>query len=329
MRVLITGAAGFVGSHLAEALAGEGHEVTCLIRPGSSPRWLAGQPFDIVDCGMAEPAAMASAVGSAEAVYHLAGVTKARTAQGYYDGNAVIARNLAEAVRRYGERVKMVVGVSSQSAAGPDPGPDGLDESDTPMPVSLYGCAKLDAEQALSGLKGRVPVGIVRPPMVYGPRDRAFLPLYSGARLGLFPIPGSRKTLMSIIHVSDLVRGIVQLGEALNSGHIPSGNVYFLSGQTATWGEIGKAVGAALNRSQCRLPVPLFLLGAVAAVNGLLARVGLPTNHLVPDKFREARQPGWVCRDDRARADFGYAPRMGLEEGMRTTLDWCRRNNLL
>nr|WP_321258519.1 NAD(P)-dependent oxidoreductase [uncultured Pseudodesulfovibrio sp.] len=329
MRALVTGAAGFVGSHLAEALAADGHDVTCLLRPGSKPRWLSGTSLPIVDCGMNSPEAMVEAVGSSDVIFHVAGVTKANTPQGYFDGNVDITRNLVDAVKTHSQQVKAIIGISSQAAAGPHPGPDGLDESATPAPVSYYGKAKLQSENVLMELADSVAVGIVRPPMVYGPRDYAFLPLYSGARLGLFPVPGSRKTLMSIIHVHDLVRGIVSLSNGLLDRNVPSGNAYFLSSQTASWAEIGTAIGDAVGRRQILFPIPLFAIGAVAMVNGVLARWGLPTNHLLPDKWREAKQPGWVCTHANASADFGYSPRIGLEEGMRTTIEWCRENGLL
>ncbi|WP_338667720.1 NAD-dependent epimerase/dehydratase family protein [Pseudodesulfovibrio methanolicus] len=329
MRVLVTGAAGFVGSHLAEALAADGHDVTCLLRPNSNPRWLANSSLSFVDCGMDSPKAMAGPVGNSDMIFHVAGVTKASTPQGYFNGNVNITRNLVKAVKTHGHRVKAVIGVSSQAAAGPHPGPEGLDEIATPAPVSYYGKAKLQSEQALMELADLTAVGIVRPSMVYGPRDYAFLPLYSGARLGLFPVPGSRKTLMSIIHVNDLVRGIVSLGNSLLDGDVDSGNVYFLSGQTASWSGIGKAIGDVVGRGQMLFPIPLFAIGAVAMVNGVLARLGLPTNHLLPDKWREAKQSGWVCTHGRANADFGYSPQISLEEGMRGTIQWCRENGLL
>jgi len=329
MRVLVTGAAGFVGSHLAEALAGQGHDVTCLLRPGSKPRWLAGKPLAIADCGMDSSEAMAAVVERSEVIYHLAGVTKARNPQGYYDGNTTIAHNLADAILCHGQNIRAVIGISSQAAAGPHPGPGGLSEDAPPQPVSHYGFSKLEAENILLSLKDKVQVGIVRPPMVYGPRDHAFLPLYSGARFGFFPIPGSRRTMMSIIHVSDLVRGILQLGEALVAASIESGNTYFLSGQAVKWEAIGKAISQAVGQRQFQLTIPMFAIGAAAMFNGALAYLSLPTSHLLPDKYREARQPGWVCSDDRARRDFGYIPMVDLGEGMRSTIEWCRENKLM
>ena len=329
MRVLVTGAAGFVGSHLSEALAAMGHDVACLVRPGSAPRWLAGTGLAMADCGMDSPEAMKEAVGGAEMIFHVAGVTKAYRAQGYYDGNVAIARNLAEAVRRYGKDVRCLVGVSSQAAGGPYAGPDGADESAAPEPVSFYGRAKLEVESVLGGLRDGLALGIVRPPMVYGPRDTAFVPLYKGALMGLFPVPGSPRMRMSIVHVHDLVRGMIGLGEALSDGRAASGGVYYLSGQIATWKEIGQAIGQAVGHGQLVIPIPLPLIRVIATVNQLAGRMGLPTSHLVVDKWREAKQPGWVCSHARAAADFGYAPRVGLKQGLRETVAWCREHGLI
>ncbi|OIQ49043.1 hypothetical protein BerOc1_00962 [Pseudodesulfovibrio hydrargyri] len=165
--------------------------------------------------------------------------------------------------------------------------------------------------------------------MVYGPRDTAFIPLYKGARWGVFPVPGSPRVRMSIVHVRDLVRGMVGLGEALLNGRAASGSIYYLSGQVADWAEIARAIGRAVGRRQRVIPVPLPLIGLIAVANQLAGRMGLPTSHLVVDKWREARQPGWVCSHARAAADFGYSPQVGLEEGMRTTVAWCREHGLL
>lgn len=278
---------------------------------------------------MDTPQALKPAVAEAQLIFHVAGVTKAFRAEEYHGGNVDIARNLAEAVRMYGSNVRAVVGISSQAAGGPSAEGRPIAESDVPRPVSLYGRAKLDAENILLGLRDTAKVGIVRPSMVYGPFDAAFVPLYRGAAYGLFPVPGSAGMPMSIIHVADLVRGIGGLAEGLLDGRVASGNVYYLSGQTATWEEIGRAVGRAVGKRVRVVPVPLWLIGAMALVNGIAGRMGFSTSHLVVDKWREARQSGWVCSPECAEADFGYRPEVPLEDGMHSTVSWCREQGWL
>jgi nucleoside-diphosphate-sugar epimerase len=329
MRAVVTGAAGFVGSHLVESLIKAGHEVTCVIRKDSNARWLTEIPCTVMDCGMDSPNALKSVVSNTELIFHVAGVTKAFHSQGYHTGNVDIARNLAEAVRLYGNNVKALVAVSSQAAGGPSNGEQSVVEAELPRPVSFYGQAKLEAENILLGLCDIINVGIVRPSMVYGPRDGAFVPLYRGAAYGLFPVPGRADMPMSIIHVADLVRGIKGLAEALLDGRVDNGQVYYLSGQTATWEEIARAIGRAVGKRQWVLPVPLWLIRSVAVVNELAGRMGLPTNHLVTDKWREAKQPGWVCSHDRAKDDFGYQPELPLESGLSSTVAWCREQGWL
>lgn len=329
MNVVVTGAGGFVGSHLAERLVMLGHNVTGIIRRGGAVRWPVANTT-ILDCGMESPEDLEQVVSSADIIYHLAGVTKARSFQGYFEGNVILARNLVSAIKRYGKKVRGVVGISSQSASGPYSGSDGLKESMSAKPVSGYGKAKLESEKVLLQLKKIVPVSIVRPPMVYGPRDTTFLPLYSGARRGLFPVFGYRKnTLMSIVYVHDLIQGLVSLGDELWAGDILSGSVYFVSGQVTTWEELGKIIGKAVGCSQIMIPMPLWCIGLVALINSGFYRLGFSTNHLVLDKWREIKQPGWVCSHAKATTDFGYTPNVGLEEGMYLTVDWCRRNRLL
>lgn len=320
MRILVTGAAGFLGSHLVEALAAKGHDVNCLVRPGRKLQLSTQQNISVVDCGMDSPEEMAGAVSGVDTIFHLAGVTKAPTPQGYIDGNVNIAKNLVTAIKRYGKKVEKLVFVSSQAAAGPHPGPNGLTESDPAKPISHYGHAKLATEQVMLELRESLLLAIVRPPMVYGPRDTSFTPMYSAARKGLFPIFGSRKTLMSIIHVDDLIRGILGLSHGMDNGRVSTGSVYYISGQIASWEEIGLAVGSALGHKQLLIPIPFWCIGAIAMVNGVLYRAGIPTTLLVPDKWREIKAGGWVCDDTKARKDFGYIPKITLADGMMSTI---------
>ena len=321
MKVLVTGANGFVGSHLAEGLLERGLQVRGLVRRTSDLRWLEGLDLEPVFGEVTEPATLPAAVRDVEAVYHAAGATKARRPETYRRVNYQGTVHLLEACREHAPRLKKFVLVSSQAAAGP--GEDGRPsrEDDPCRPVSEYGRSKLMAEEAAAGFMDLLPVTVVRPPAIYGPRDADFLTYFRILRKHFRPLLGFGQRRLSVCHVRDVVSGTILAGESERS----AGRTYFLSGGETTWDELTRTMAAALNVRTLRIRVPVFALHGLAALSQAFAPLRREAPVLDRRKAREMTAACWTCDWSRAAEELGYRPSVPLEEGIRETVEWYRK----
>ncbi len=320
-RVLVTGGHGFVGSHLVDLLLRQDVSVRCLLRPGRPAEVFEGKAVEIARGDLRDPAGLHEAVRGVSRVYHIAGLIAAN-GPGHFDSvNRDGTRRLAEAVARAAPECRRVVYGSSQAAAGPSHDGVPLDESAPPHPVTHYGRSKLGGEQVLAPALDAIPWTIVRPPAVYGPRDRGILPFFQLAARGLaadLDGPGRR---FNMIHVRDLAEGIRSAGAASTS----VGRVYFLTHpQPCSYRDVGSALAAAFGRKLWRLRVPDVVLDlAAVAVDEVAALTGTP-QIFGRQKAIELKSRYWLCSPARARADFGWSTSLGLAEGMAETALWYR-----
>jgi nucleoside-diphosphate-sugar epimerase len=308
--LLLTGATGFIGGHLLEK---NGEPVRCLVRrPNVS---LAGAA-ELVLADLSTGQGVDAALDGVDTVIHLAGATKALRPTDYYTGNARASENLA---RRAAGRGLRFVHVSSLAAAGPSLDGDPVREDDPPHPVSHYGKSKLEAEQAV---RLHVPDAvIVRPPVVYGPRDTGvFEILKSIARGWRVEISGGERWF-SAIYVDDLVDGILAAARAPQA----AGRTYYLSHpKPCTWGGLAEAAGRVMHRSSRRLTVPLPAATAIGWCAELWARVTKQPGIVSRDKIAEARCLRWTCDPSRAARELGFAAGTPLEAGLARTLAWYK-----
>ena len=321
MIAFITGGTGFIGSALADAVLAAGGTVQCLVRSPHALRWLQGLPVQLVHGDLFSETALAKALATATHVFHLAGLTKALTSEAYFRANGVATHALLKICAQHAKSLERFVYVSSIAAAGPSLDGKPVCEEETPHPISIYGRSKLAGETACSEFMQRLPVVIVRPPVVYGPRDRDVYEYFKQVNWGLRLRPGFTPRYTSLIHVHDLVRGLIVAAQHQQA----VGEKFFLSNaEFYEWSQLGAAIAKAMQRKTVTIPIPLAMTPAVAAVSTVVAKVTRRPALLNFDKVREMRATHWICSGEKARARLGFTTSLSLEEGLRQTVAWYR-----
>ena len=324
---LITGATGFIGSHLAETLLNDGFRVKALVRPSSDLRWIKGLEMELLSGSLHDRRFLEQAVSGADYIFHLAGAVKAKSPKDFYFNNTQATINLARAAMTAAPGLKRFLFASSQAAAGPA---ECLEkpvcERDACLPLSDYGRSKLQAEQELLGLSGKLPVTIVRPPSVYGPRDTEVLVYFQWIKRGLALLPGFRPRHAHLIFVKDLVDGMMLAAAAQRS----LGKTYFLAGDISySWGEISDIIAECLGKKPLKLHIPLQMAYLLAVFNEAGAHLLNKPAMVTRQKVREMSQLYWTVSSQAARDDFGFKCQYDLARGMKETADWYRANNWL
>ncbi|MHB1050265.1 MAG: NAD-dependent epimerase/dehydratase family protein [Bacteroidota bacterium] len=319
----VTGATGFIGSHLVERLLSKGYHVRCLVRNPKRPGFLKDLPVETFEGDLFSIAALEKGIDGAQYVYHIAGAVAAKSKEDFFRFNQIGTRNVIEAVARVNPKVKKFIHISSQTAVGPGSGTTPVNESITPNPLTTYGKSKLASEQEVLKFKDRIPVTILRVSAVYGPRDTATFDYFKSAYMGLELLIGFHDTYVSLVHSTDLVTGIILAGEK----EIANGQIYFLgSEQYYTWNEIGFVTKSVLNKKLFRVRVPKPLVFVIAGISGFLSTFKEKPSVLNFEKAYDLTQDNWCCDISKAKKELGYKQEVSLEEGIRETVKWYLDN---
>ncbi|GAC1343829.1 MAG: NAD-dependent epimerase/dehydratase family protein [Myxococcales bacterium] len=328
MRVLVTGGSGFLGSYVAEQLAEEGHVVRALVRPASDKQLLERLPGVEFSSGAVEdPASLAVAMRGVDAVVHAAGLVKARRPADFVAVNTQGTKNLLQAALEEAKGLRRFVYISSLAAVGPSPDGHPVPDDAEPRPVTHYGRSKLEGERAVLAVKDRLPVTVIRPPLIYGPRDRATLAFFTSVKSGVLPLLGDGQNTLSVIYARDCAAACVRAIEARS----PSGRTYFVDdGVVYVWKDALREVEKALGkRAFVRIGLPLAVVRAAAAASQLYGKVTDTAQMLTLDKLNELTQKHWVCSGAGARSELGWAPTVRWASGVQETADWYRKEGWL
>lgn len=330
MSILITGATGFIGGLLAESLTARGRqraeEIYCLVRRTSALTYLEKLPVTLVSGDLFADAALRPVLPEVTQVIHLAGVTKARTEAEYFRGNGEATRNLLQWCAQHAKKLQRFVYVSSLAAAGPSADGHLLTEEETPRPVSIYGRSKLAGEIACQEFCRKLPITIIRPPAVYGPREKDIYEYFKQVKMGVRLRLGRRPRQASMIHGQDLVNGILLAAEHPAA----AGETYFMTNpQPYDWHELGAALAAAMRKRTISLTVPEFMAPVLAALSELGAKISGKPALLNFDKINELRQSYWVCSGEKALRQLGFTPALSIQEGLQQTYQWYKEQGWL
>ncbi|MDZ7359251.1 MAG: NAD-dependent epimerase/dehydratase family protein [candidate division KSB1 bacterium] len=328
MRTLITGATGFIGSILAEALhkTRRDEKIYCLVRRTSSLAWLKNLPVEFVVGDLFADAAFRPILPEISHVIHLAGVTKARTETDYFHANGEATHHLLQSCARHAKKLQRFVYISSLAAAGPSADGHLVTEDETPRPVSIYGRSKLAGEEACREFGRELPITIIRPPAVYGPREKDIYQYFKQVKMGVRLRLGWHERKTSMIHAQDLVNGILVASE-----HPAAvGETYFMTNpQPYEWQELGQTLANVMQRRTISLTVPELIAPVLAAFSEMGAKITGKPALLNFDKINELRQYYWVCSGEKARQQLGFVPALSIQEGLQITWKWYRENGWL
>jgi nucleoside-diphosphate-sugar epimerase len=321
VKVLVTGANGFLGSHVAEKLLAEGHDLRLLLRKTSDTQFIEGLPYERAEGDMRSPEALERAVAGVEGVVHCAGLTSARNDAEFDAVNAEGTRVLADAAARAG--VQRFVYISSLAAQGPSEDGAFHDAMEVPpKPKSPYGRSKLAGEEHVLRHRGDMAVSSLRCPVIYGPRDRALLPFYRLVKMRIMPLYGDGQNQIAWVHVDDAAAAV-----ACMLAGAATGRVYNISdGGRHTWRKLGTMLGDAIGHKPLMVPVPGPLFGVAGLAGSAAQAVVRKPLPLHRHRVAEFAQRYWVCGHERISRELGWEPAYAPDEGIRQTTAWYREN---
>jgi len=325
--VVVTGSTGFIGSHLVDFLVEHGCAVHALVRETSDQKWLNKSDrvkVHVVDLLQNSPI---DCLKEADYLFHCAGLTKAKTRNDYFYGNVNSCENLYKRCLAIGENIKAIIHLSSLAAAGPSIEGEPAQEKNLCNPVTYYGESKLAGEKiALKYAASSLPIVIIRPPVVYGPREKNFFVYLKALSQGWNIKVGTSRRELSLVYVKDIVRAIVQAAACFPQ----SSRLYYVTdGESYTWKNISEFATQTLNVRAKPLLIPEMLLPFFSFFFETLALFGSKPAFFDRQRVIDVCQTSWVASPKEFFESHRFQPKYDLEKGLKETIDWCKKNNWL
>lgn len=323
MRVLVTGGSGFLGSHIAEQLVAAKHDVRCLVRKTSKVEFLESLGVELVDGALDRPESLAKAVEGCDAVIHSAGLVKARNDAEFLAAHVDGTVSLAKAAIERAPKLRRFVHVSTAAVMGPG----ALDRlhtvHDAPNPLTKYAKSKLAGEKALLALKDQLPITIVRPPAIYGPRDSEILAFFKMVRRTRVAVRmGSSLETVSMVYGADAADACIR---AIDDPR-PSGSIYFVDdGEAHSFKSMAEAIAEGYGVRLYGFPrVPEVVLRAAAAVSDAYAETFDKAVMFSTDKLGELLMMHFRVDASDTRKHLGWTAKTSFRDGAKITADWYR-----
>ncbi len=330
MKILITGASGFIGSFIVEEALRRGFETWAAVRKSSSRTFLQDERIHFIELDFSSETQMTEQLTGLQFDYivHAAGVTKCLDKADFHRINTEGTQHLVHVLKALQMRVERFVYISSLSIMGAireqQPYTE-ICESDKAQPNTAYGRSKLEAEQWLATLED-LPYLILRPTGVYGPRERDYFMMAKSIKAHTDFAVGYKQQDITFVYVTDVVQAVFL---ALEKG--VTGRKYFLTDgevyQSSTFSDlIRKELG---NPWWIRITAPLWVLKLVCMFGEYYGKYSGKVTALNNDKYNIMRQRNWRCDIEPARKELGYEPKIKLEEGVRRSIQWYKDNKWL
>ena len=326
LTAVVTGASGFVGSHLVDYLVEKNYKVRCIVRKTSSLKWLKGKDVEIHICELTDKEGLRKIFDGADYIYHVAGVVKSKKPEGYFKGNVDTTRTLLEAALEFKDNIKRFLVVSSQTSSGPSPLNNPLTEEDPCKPITTYGRSKLAQEELAKSFMDKLPITICKVAAVYGERDTEIFIFFKTFSKGLMTSIGLHDKQVSLLHVADVVRGLYLSATSEKA----IGKSYFITSEKYyTWKEVGDVTSKVMNKKPIKVKVPHFLVYIIAAIAQFFSLFSSKAATLNIEKGKDITRPAWISDYRKAYKDFGFKQEISLEEGIRRTVEWYKQKKWL
>jgi nucleoside-diphosphate-sugar epimerase len=325
--VLVTGANGFLGSHISEALLDKGYQVRALVRKTSDLTNLKGFPLELVYGDLNNIESLPDAVKGVDIVINNAGLTKTNDSMDFFKVNARGTENILKAISFHNPNLQRFILISSTAACGPAPSATPMKEDCRPAPLTTYGRSKLEAEKAVLYYKDRLSAIsiILRPCAVYGPRDKEMLSLFKTVKMGIKPAFGCGENYINYTYAKDLAQAVVLAVKA----NVSSGSIYFVAEKRAySYSETGTLISNIFGSRAYDLFIPLPLLSFAGIISEKAALIRKKPSVINREKTLEMRQKYWLFDISKIEQEMGFVS-TDFVKGATETITWYREKGWL